>query len=59
MGMRPARNAMRPALGRLVAFAAACLFVVGPWTARNYVSVGKWGVSEEYGSATLIERFAF
>lgn len=33
--------------------------VVGPWLARNAVSVGKFGLSEEYGAATLIERFAF
>jgi hypothetical protein len=26
---------------------------------RNAVAVGKWGLTEEYGSATLIERFAF
>jgi hypothetical protein len=35
------------------------LVVVGPWLARNAVSVGKFGLSEEYGAATLIERFAF
>ena len=33
--------------------------VVGPWLVRNAVSVGKFGLSEEYGAATLIERFAF
>ena len=49
------RSAWRP----LLAFAAACLIIVGPWTARNYFSVGKWGLTEEYGSATLIERFAY
>jgi hypothetical protein len=26
---------------------------------RNALSVGHWGLTEEYGSATLIERFAF
>ena len=37
----------------------AWLLIVGPWLVRNAVSVGKWGLTEEYGSATLIERFAF
>jgi hypothetical protein len=54
-----ARNALRLGLSHLAAFAIACLIVVGPWIARNHFSVGKWGLSEEYGSATLIERFAY
>jgi hypothetical protein len=41
------------------AFALAWVLVVGPWLVRNAISVGKWGLTEEYGSATLIERFAF
>jgi hypothetical protein len=41
------------------AFALAFVVVVAPWVARNYLSVGKAGFSEEYGSATLVERFAF
>jgi len=40
-------------------FATACFIVLGPWLIRNYFSVGKWGLTEEYGSAVLIERFAF
>jgi hypothetical protein len=32
---------------------------VGPWVIRNGVSIGKWGLTEEYGSAALVERFAF
>jgi hypothetical protein len=43
----------------LLAFAIAWLMIVGPWLVRNAVSVGRWGLTEEYGSATLIERFAF
>ncbi len=27
--------------------------------ARNSISTGSWGLTEEYGSATLIERFAY
>jgi 4-amino-4-deoxy-L-arabinose transferase-like glycosyltransferase len=40
-------------------FATACFIVLGPWIVRNHFSVGKWGLTEEYGSAVLIERFAF
>jgi hypothetical protein len=43
----------------LAAFVLACAAVVGPWMVRNAVSIGHWGLTEEYGSATLIERFAF
>jgi hypothetical protein len=44
---------------QLLAFAVACLIVIGPWAARNHFSVGKWGLTEEYGSGLLIERFAY
>jgi len=44
---------------QLIAFAAACLVVLGPWIVRNQISVGKWGLTEEYGAAALIERFAY
>ena len=43
----------------LLVFVTACFVVVGPWIVRNHVSVGKWGLTEEYGSAVLIERFAY
>jgi uncharacterized membrane protein len=43
----------------LLVFATACFVVIGPWIVRNHVSVGKWGLTEEYGSAVLIERFAY
>lgn len=43
----------------LVAFAIGWMAVVSPWLARNAVSTGHWGLTEEYGSATLIERFAY
>jgi hypothetical protein len=55
-GLRmPSRAIVRQA----AVFAFAWLLVVGPWVARNAYSVGKWGLSEEYGAATLVERFAF
>ena len=41
------------------AFAAAVTLVMAPWVLRNHFSVGKWGLTEEYGSAVLIERFAY
>jgi hypothetical protein len=50
------RKAMWP---QLLAFVAAFAIVVGPWLMRNAYSVGKLGLSEEYGAATLVERFAF
>jgi hypothetical protein len=40
-------------------FTVATMVVIGPWIIRNHVSVGKWGLTEEYGSAVLIERFAY
>jgi len=49
----------RAILRQVLAFAVAWLVVVGPWLVRNAVSIGKWGLTEEYGSAALIERFAF
>jgi hypothetical protein len=40
-------------------FALAFLIVILPWAARNAVSVGKFALTEEYGSVTLVERFAY
>jgi hypothetical protein len=42
-------------LALTLAFAA----VVGAWSTRNAISVGKFGLTQEYGSAALIERFAY
>ena len=44
---------------QLAAFAIGLMAMVSPWLARNAMSVGHWGLTEEYGSATLIERFAY
>src|SRR3954470_7909321 len=41
------------------AFAIGWMVVVSPWLVRNALSTGHWGLTEEYGSATLIERFAY
>lgn len=43
----------------VIAFTAAFLIVLGAWVTRNAVSVGKLGLTEEYGSVVLIERFAY
>jgi hypothetical protein len=51
----PSRMILRQA----AVFALAWLLLVGPWILRNAYSIGKWGLSEEYGSATVVERFAF
>jgi 4-amino-4-deoxy-L-arabinose transferase-like glycosyltransferase len=40
-------------------FVTVVVLTIGPWILRNHVSVGKWGLTEEYGSAVLIERFAY
>lgn len=47
------------ALGRVLAFCLAFGCVAGAWAARNVVSVGKLGFTEEYGAVVLIERFAY
>ena len=54
-----ARLGWRPGTRQVLVFTLAWLLVVGPWLVRNAVSVGKWGLTEEYGAATAIERFAY
>jgi 4-amino-4-deoxy-L-arabinose transferase-like glycosyltransferase len=50
----------RPSAWRGAAvFVTVVALTIGPWILRNHFSVGKWGLSEEYGSAVLIERFAY
>jgi hypothetical protein len=44
---------------QVTALAASFALVMVPWIARNAISVGKPGVTEEYGSVALIERFAY
>lgn len=43
----------------LLAFALAFACVVTPWLVRNYVSLGQFGLTKEYASAALVERFAY
>lgn len=52
----------RPANGSAIgiaAMAAVFLCVLLAWGMRNAVSVGKFALTEEYGAAVLIERFAY
>jgi hypothetical protein len=43
----------------VIAFTLTFGIILGAWMTRNAISVGKFAVSEEYGSAVLIERFAY
>jgi hypothetical protein len=43
----------------VLAFGIAFAIVVVPWMTRNHLSVGKWGLTEEYGAVSVVERFAF
>jgi hypothetical protein len=54
-----ARAGWRPLIKHALAFSLAWIAVVGPWLVRNAVSTGEWRPTEEYGSAALIERFAY
>jgi hypothetical protein len=40
-------------------FALAFMCIVAPWMVRNYISLGKFGLTKEYASAALVERFAY
>jgi 4-amino-4-deoxy-L-arabinose transferase-like glycosyltransferase len=43
----------------LLVFALAFGCLIGAWMTRNYVTVGKFALTEEYGAAALVERFAY
>ncbi len=53
------RDAMRRLAKGALLYAAAFIVVLAPWLARNAVSLGKLGLTEEYGAATIVERFAY
>ncbi len=54
--VRPHRGwTMAGVLGFVLAFLA----VIVPWATRNAISVGKFALTEEYGSVTLVERVAY
>jgi len=59
-GSRLLKAKPRPSAWKSAAvFVTAVALTIGPWAVRNHVSVGKWGLTEEYGSAVLIERLAY
>jgi 4-amino-4-deoxy-L-arabinose transferase-like glycosyltransferase len=60
VGSRLLEATTRPSAWRSAAvFVTVFALTIGPWILRNHFSVGKWGLTEEYGSAVLIERFAY
>src|SRR5262249_52291935 len=50
---------LRSAATAILAFTLAFSIIVGGWATRNLHSVAKFGLTEEYGAVTLIERFAY
>jgi hypothetical protein len=40
-------------------FALAFMCMIAPWMVRNYVTLGKFGLTKEYAAAVLVERFAY
>lgn len=56
---RAAPGVRTPAWQGIVAFAVCFGLMVVPWAIRNSISVGKFAMTEEYGSAAIVERFAF
>jgi hypothetical protein len=53
-------KAAQPHTGaRLLGFSLAFAIVLGAWAGRSAILVGKFGLTEEYGAAALIERFAY
>jgi len=58
-GYRLAKAAPPHTGARLLGFGLTFALVLGAWAVRNAVSVGKFRLTEEYGAAALIERFAY
>jgi hypothetical protein len=56
---KPGLSRLRSAVIAIGSFAVGYGAVAGAWATRNLVSVGKFGLTEEYGAVTLIERFAY
>jgi len=60
VGSRLLDTKTRPSAWKSAAvFVTVVALTIAPWIIRNHFSVGKWGLTEEYGSAVLIERFAY
>ena len=54
----PLRRAAIP-LARIALFALFFGLTLLPWQVRNYVSVGKFALTEEYGPQQLVERMGY
>lgn len=52
-------NSSPHVLKHVVAFSLAFALLPTGWIVRNAITVGKFGFTEEYGAAALIERFAY
>jgi hypothetical protein len=58
-GYRWSKEAAPHTGARVLGFGLTFAIVLGLWAGRNAISVGKFGLTEEYGAAALIERFAY
>ncbi len=58
-GYRLSKEAPPHTGARVLGFGLTFAIVLGLWAGRNAISVGKFGLTEEYGAAALIERFAY
>jgi hypothetical protein len=54
----PLRRAAIP-VARILVFAVCFGLTLLPWQIRNYISVGKFGLTEEYGPQQIVERFGY
>src|SRR5262249_50034473 len=58
-GYRIAKRGPQGVVRHLIVLTLALGCVLAAWAGRNAVSVGKFALTEEYGSAALTERFAY
>jgi hypothetical protein len=54
-----AKTSFKPIARQSLIFVVAFGCIVVPWMTRNYVLLGKFGLTKEYASAVLVERFAY
>jgi hypothetical protein len=59
LNARISNSSVRSAWTDVMAFGICFLILIVPWGVRNYISIGKLALTEEYGAATLVERFAY
>jgi hypothetical protein len=56
---RIGQRSLRSVLSDVIVFGICFVTLIIPWGVRNYLSIGKIAFTEEYGAATLVERFAY